>query len=115
RQACYDGAYGARAMHSLQNYDEEEPDYDGNACTLSATYHAGTGTLQLFSHHVTAPATPGGRPEYHMVEVDGGYLTGSREGFLQGAGALRNARDLAKEHRDRFNPGGKCESSRRRT
>lgn len=33
RQACYDGAHGARAMHSLQNYGETEPAYDGNAYT----------------------------------------------------------------------------------
>ncbi|KAL7821013.1 hypothetical protein V8C26DRAFT_426907 [Trichoderma gracile] len=102
RQACYDGAYGARAMHSLQNYNEEEPEYDGNACTFSSTYHAATGTLQLYSHHITAPVTPGARPEYYMTEIDGSYLTGSREGFLRGARLLRNARDLAKEFRDRF-------------
>uniref|UniRef100_A0A8H7NP27 Uncharacterized protein n=1 Tax=Bionectria ochroleuca TaxID=29856 RepID=A0A8H7NP27_BIOOC len=41
RQACYDGAYGARAMHSVQNYGEEEPVYDGNACSFSSAYHNG--------------------------------------------------------------------------
>ena len=33
RQACYHGAHGARAMHSLQNYGESEPIYDGRAYT----------------------------------------------------------------------------------
>ncbi|KAK1506521.1 uncharacterized protein CCOS01_16573 [Colletotrichum costaricense] len=41
RQARYDGAFGSRAMHSLQNY-REQPDYDGRAYTLSSTYHDGT-------------------------------------------------------------------------
>lgn len=100
RQACYAGAYGARAMHSLQNYDEEKPVYDGDAHTFSSLYYGGV--LHLYSHHVTAPATPGGRPEYHMIEINGHVLTNSREDFLRGVGALRNARDLAKEHRDRL-------------
>ncbi|TQV90119.1 hypothetical protein IF1G_11228 [Cordyceps javanica] len=47
RQACLDGAIGARAMHSLQNYGEDAPVYDGNAHAFSSTYHAGTGTLQF--------------------------------------------------------------------
>jgi len=31
-----DEAYGARAMHSLQSYGEEEPVYDANAYTYGA-------------------------------------------------------------------------------
>jgi hypothetical protein len=69
RQAGLDGAIGARAMHALQNYGDEEPGFDGNAYSYSSTYHAGTGTLQLYTHHVTAPTAPGGRPEYHMTQV----------------------------------------------
>ncbi|TWU72957.1 hypothetical protein ED733_003366 [Metarhizium rileyi] len=72
RQACYDGAYGARAMHALQNYGKAEPEYDGYVKTYSSTYHPATGSLQLYAHHITAP----------------------------GATVLRNARELAKEHRD---------------
>ncbi len=41
RQACYDGAIGARATHALQNYGAEEPAFDGNAYTYSSTYHDG--------------------------------------------------------------------------
>ncbi|RYP49979.1 hypothetical protein DL768_004414 [Monosporascus sp. mg162] len=58
RQACYNGAYGARAMHALQNYGEEELGFDGNAYTYSSTCHAGT--LKLYAHHVTPPTAPGG-------------------------------------------------------
>ncbi|KAK0655281.1 hypothetical protein B0T16DRAFT_8588 [Cercophora newfieldiana] len=101
-QARYDGAIGARAMHSLQNYGEDKPVYDGKAYTFSSTYHAGTGTLQLYAHHPNAPTTPGGRPEYHMTQVDTWGMTGNMDSFRRGATAARNARDLAKQHRDSF-------------
>jgi hypothetical protein len=87
-------------MHSLQNYGEEEPSYDGNAYTFSSTYHAGQ--LKLYDHHVTAPTTPGGRLEYHMTQLDSYAMTGKREKFIEGATAFRNARDLAQRNRDRF-------------
>lgn len=40
QQARYDGAVGARAMHSLQNCGKSEPVYDGKAYTYSSTYYA---------------------------------------------------------------------------
>ncbi|KAK0615137.1 hypothetical protein B0T17DRAFT_497610 [Bombardia bombarda] len=98
RQARYDGAVGACGIHSLQNYREIEPKYDGNAYTYSSIYHGGQ--LQLYAHHPTAPATEGGRPEYHMTQVKGYAMTSDRETFIQGATAFRNVRDLAKQHRD---------------
>lgn len=100
RQACYDGGYGARATHALQNYGNKEPTYDGNAYTFSSTYHAGT--LKLYAHHVTPPTAPGGRHEYHMTQVDGWQMTGNIETFRRGATAFRNARDVAQRHRNRF-------------
>jgi hypothetical protein len=42
RQACYDGALGARAMHSLQSFGASEPVYDRNAYTVTSAYHGGT-------------------------------------------------------------------------
>lgn len=41
RQACYDGALGARAMQGLQFYRTDEPIYDNNSYTIISTYHAG--------------------------------------------------------------------------
>ena len=100
-QACYNGAYGARAVHSLQNYGgEEEPVYDKNAYTYSSSYL--DGQLKLYAHHVTAPRTPGDRPSYHITQVDTYALTGSRRGFVEGATAFRNARDMAQRHRDKI-------------
>ncbi|KAG5802782.1 hypothetical protein H9Q74_013602 [Fusarium xylarioides] len=100
RQARYDGALGARAIHALQNYGKEKPEYDGNAHAFSSIYH--DGQLKLYAHHVTAPTTPEGRPEYHMTQVDTWGMTGNIDSFRRGATAFRNARDLAKRHRDHF-------------
>ncbi|KAM3447380.1 hypothetical protein MY3296_008775 [Beauveria thailandica] len=100
RQACLDGAIGARAMHSLQSYGADMPTYDDNAHTFSLTYHAGTGTLQLYAHHVTGPTHENERPEYHMTPLRGFTLTDTRETFIAGATAFRNARDLARRQRE---------------
>ncbi|OAA63261.1 hypothetical protein SPI_03424 [Niveomyces insectorum RCEF 264] len=102
RQARYDGAAGSRAMHSLQNYGEGELQYDGQAYTFSSTYHGGTGTLQLYAHHPTAPTSEGGRPEYHMTQLRTFGMTDTRDTYIQGATTFRNARDIAKRHRDGF-------------
>ena len=102
RQACYDGAVGARAMHNLQNYGRDEPIYDGNAYTLSSTYHAGTGTLQMYAHHPTEPTTPGGPPEYHITQINGWHMTGNLNTCVEGLTAFMNGREWAKEQRDRF-------------
>jgi hypothetical protein len=37
RQALHDGAIGARAMHALQSYGDEEPGFDGNAYSYTST------------------------------------------------------------------------------
>lgn len=90
---------------------QPQPDfYDGNAYTYSSTYHSGTGTLQLYAHHVTAPTTQEGLPEYHMTQMKAYALTSDRESFVQGATAFRNARDLAQRHRDTFiqNANSRC-------
>ncbi|KAM3435124.1 hypothetical protein NHJ13734_005694 [Beauveria thailandica] len=102
RQACLDGAVGARAMHSLQNHGEDAPVYDGNARTFSSTYHAGTGTLQLYAHHTTGPAVEGELPEYHMTQLRTFGMTDTRETFITGATAFRNARDIAQKQREIF-------------
>ncbi|KAL8369540.1 hypothetical protein RB595_000056 [Gaeumannomyces hyphopodioides] len=100
RQVRYDGAIGARGIHSLQNYGNDEPVYDGRPYTFSSTYQ--DGQLKLYTHHMTEPATPGGRPEYHMAQLRSFGMTDGRETFVQGATAFRNARDLAKQYRDSF-------------
>ncbi|MCJ1384250.1 hypothetical protein MMC17_007366 [Xylographa soralifera] len=98
RQACFDGALGARGMHALQNYGQAEPTYDNNAYTYSATYH--DGALKLYSHHLTEPPKPGQPPNFYMNQLWHMGLTHSREACREGIGAFRNTRDLAAEQRN---------------
>ncbi|KAL4873789.1 hypothetical protein BDV12DRAFT_182136 [Aspergillus spectabilis] len=81
-QACYEGALGTRAMHSLQQFGTTGNNntpvyYDNNAYTMTSTYHSGI--LGLYTTHPTSP-----------------------EAYRQGIAAYRNARDPAEEQRNRF-------------
>ena len=98
RQACYDGALGARGMQSLQAYGQEESIYHNNASTITSTYYSGM--LKMYTTHVAQPKDPGGRPEYHMTQINSWAMTGNADTFRQGARAYRNARDWAKQQRD---------------
>ncbi|KAG5994855.1 hypothetical protein E4U43_003165 [Claviceps pusilla] len=98
RQACYNGALGARGMQSLQSYGQPELKYDNKAYTISATYQLGQ--LTMYTSHPIPPCTPGERPGFAMTQVDTWALTGNADAFRQGASAFRNARDWAKEQRD---------------
>ncbi|RMD41770.1 hypothetical protein DV735_g3372, partial [Chaetothyriales sp. CBS 134920] len=100
RQACHHGALGARAVHQLDNYQAAEPQYNHHAKSFSSTYHHGTSTLALYSHHITQPKVPGGQPEYHMTKLDGFDMTGNPRSFREGATALRNLRDLSQTYRN---------------
>ncbi len=100
RQAMHDGAFGARAIHELRNYKAAEPEYDNKARSFSATYHAGTGTLETYAHHLTVPLTPGAEPEYHTTQTRSFAMKDTAERFREGATAYRNYRDLAKTERD---------------
>ncbi|OAG34444.1 hypothetical protein AYO21_11396 [Fonsecaea monophora] len=102
RQARHDGAVGARAMHSLQNYKSDEIKYDGNAYSYSAVYLQGGAVLRLYSHHLTAPRAPGQPVECHMTQLRGYELSDSIETFGTGVTSFRNLRDRAKTVRDDF-------------
>ncbi|KAL5400912.1 hypothetical protein PMIN03_011977 [Paraphaeosphaeria minitans] len=97
RQACYDGALGARGMASLKLYGQGESGHD-IACAVSSIYHGGT--LKMFTSHVKQPSVPGDRPKYHMTQLRSFAMTDTADTFRQGAGAYRNLRDWAKEQRD---------------
>ncbi|RJE18109.1 hypothetical protein PHISCL_09552 [Aspergillus sclerotialis] len=100
RQACYDGALGARAIHALQSYQQKRPIYDNNAYTIISTYTSRT--LTLYTTRLTKPKGPDCRPEYIMTQLGGWMMTNNAETFRQGASAYRNARDRAKEKSDEF-------------
>jgi len=98
RQACYDGALGARGMHSLQSYGQEDPVFDNSAYTVSSIYHGGQ--LKMFTSHPSKPVNPGNRPIYYTNQVNAWSMTGNVETFRQGATYFRNGRDWTKEQRD---------------
>lgn len=97
RQACYDGALGARGMASLEEYGQGEPHY-GTAHTISTIYHGGT--LKMYTSHLAQPSSAEEGPKYHMTQINTWGMTGNAETFRQGARAYRNARDWAKKRRD---------------
>jgi hypothetical protein len=97
RQACYDGALGARGLHSLQEYGKDEPEFDNNASTLTSIYH--NGQLQMFTSHPSKSATSD-RTEYYMTQLRSFSMTDNPDTFREGATWYRNGRDWAKEQRD---------------
>ncbi|KND91538.1 hypothetical protein TOPH_03861, partial [Tolypocladium ophioglossoides CBS 100239] len=60
RQACYDGALGARGIHSLQSYGQSKPQYDNKAYTLTSIYYGGT--IKMFTSHPIPSSAPGEQP-----------------------------------------------------
>ncbi|KAI0163838.1 hypothetical protein GGR57DRAFT_451577 [Xylariaceae sp. FL1272] len=98
RQACYDGALGARGIYSLQRYGDAKPVPDNRAYTITCTYHGGQ--LKMYTSHLIPAACPGGPYEYIMTQIDSWSLTGNANMFRAGTAAYRNARDWAKWQRD---------------
>ncbi|KAI0388256.1 hypothetical protein F5Y17DRAFT_249026 [Xylariaceae sp. FL0594] len=98
RQACYDGALGARGIRSLRTYGDMEPGPDNKAYTITSTYHGGQ--LKMYTSHPFPPASPGASGGYVTTQVNSWSMTGNASNFRQGATAYRNARDWAKKMRD---------------
>ncbi|PHH87159.1 hypothetical protein CDD83_9249 [Cordyceps sp. RAO-2017] len=84
----------------LENYKADEPVYDEKAYSFSMTYC--NGLLTLYAHHITSPPAVGSQPEYHMTGLGTWQMAFDAMTFRRGLAAFRNARDLAKRHRDRF-------------
>ena len=102
RQACYAGVLGARGMHRLRTFATEDM-YDNNAYTITSTYCSFSGgILRIFATRPIPSTNPAKRPcDYHTSQLGGWVLTGSRKQFCEGVGAFRNARDWAKEQREK--------------
>jgi hypothetical protein len=98
RQACYDGALGARGVHSLQSYGQGRPVYDNNAYTITSIYN--DGQLKMYTSHPAQPAGPGTRRECYMNQLRSFAMTDTAETFRDGATAFRNARDWTEEQRN---------------
>lgn len=100
-QACYDAAFGARAMYKLRSYVDPDTAVDGNAYTISATYNGGSGSgfLTLYATHAAISKDPERPVDYYMTKLRSFAMTDHHDTFRQGASALRNAREWAQEQR----------------
>lgn len=98
RQACSDGALGARGIQNLQSYGQKKLPYDNKAYKFSSTYIAGFLSMDII--HPTQQTSPRSRPEYVMHQLRAFAMLDSAEAFRQGGTCYRNARDLAKKYRD---------------
>ncbi|KAL2836440.1 hypothetical protein BJX68DRAFT_250698 [Aspergillus pseudodeflectus] len=103
RQACYNAAFGARAMLALRAYGKRAGDagavYDGNAYTLSSTFERDSGTLTLYATY-PRKANRHGASEYIMTTIDSWSMKGNMESWERAITAYRNARDWAREKRE---------------
>ncbi|KAB8356461.1 hypothetical protein FH972_024044 [Carpinus fangiana] len=104
RQACYAGVIGARAMHKLRSYVNLDTAIDGNAYTICATYMGGPGIqfLTLYATHITASNNPEIPLEYYMTQLRSFAMTDSWETCRDGIQAAQNAREWAKEARNKL-------------
>ena len=97
RQACYDGTFGARAMHISESLLKERRYWSGNAETISCTFI--DGTLKMFaclpfeSKHQERPT------HYAMTMVDAYNLDATAERCKEGIAAFRNLARWALERR----------------
>ena len=98
RQACYDGALGARGIRSLQTYEHAGVEHDNKAHTLTSIYHGGQ--LRMFTSHPIPATGNNGSAGYAMTRIGAWSLIGGEDDFRRGAAAYRNGRDWAKEQRD---------------
>lgn len=100
--ARYSGAIGARGIHKLRSFGVEDlaTVYDNKAYTISATYYEGL--LTLYAHRLIAPSVPGGRDRYRMTRIRRFDLEDNPGAFRKGVEALQNAREWAKEKREKL-------------
>ncbi|CAF9943337.1 MAG: hypothetical protein ALECFALPRED_011076 [Alectoria fallacina] len=98
RQACHDGALGARATHRVENLGRREEVFDNKARTASVIYH-GAGNLAFHTHHLAQPEGRGTPSQTHMTQIGSFDLQHGPKGFRQGVGAFRNASDYAHQLR----------------
>lgn len=69
RQACYDGAIGARGVHEYLSLRAVDPHmiYDNNAYALTSIYH--NGNLKIYTTHPSPSSDPEASHEYLMTQL----------------------------------------------
>lgn len=101
RQAVYDGVLSARGIHELRSYIGQETPFDNNAYTIASTYHH-TGILHIYAINATPPTDASRKYDFRITQLHAFAITGDSDSFRQGVSAFRNARDWAKEQRERY-------------
>ncbi|KAI4109447.1 MAG: hypothetical protein LQ345_007072 [Seirophora villosa] len=99
-QALQDATLGARGILAIRGYSDPSTQYNNDAYTIAATYHP-DGTLAIYTMHVEKVTGQAYQEEYRLTKLRSFNMTDIPERFREGATFLRNARDLAKEFRDR--------------
>ena len=96
-QACYDGAFGARAMQASESFSLGKYSSSGNARVISSTI--GHGTLKLYACHSYESRNSERYYEYTMSLIRAYTLNESTETCLAGLKAYRNLVDWANTQR----------------
>ena len=80
RQAFYDGCMGARAIHQMRYYGRNPSEmYDGNAYTITSTYHDEVLRLYCVWPTKRLHAEQMGKTSYHMSILGKYFITTSEE------------------------------------
>lgn len=99
--AAHNGAYGARAMQTLQFIaNSGERTYDNNAYTFSVIFQRTS--MSIWAHFARRPPAGDNLPDYLPYCVAEVNMMINRENFTRGARLFRNARRLAERFRMEF-------------
>ena len=80
RQACFDGALGARGIHKLRLFNADPTlAFDNKAYTITSTYN--NGTLKMYTTHPVQASSVYESPEYYITQLRGWLLTDTPEIF----------------------------------
>ncbi|KAI4250403.1 MAG: hypothetical protein L6R42_008713 [Xanthoria sp. 1 TBL-2021] len=112
RQALFAGVLGARGVHELRHWlNPQTLDDNNKAYTIVATYEPTQCTLVFYAIHPTRSnntahqplsSAPGRYYTYRMTKLKAWMLDSDLDTFNKGMWAFQNAREWAKEQRDRL-------------
>ena len=98
--SCY-GAVAARGLHHLRCRIPQQTVNNKQAYVLTATFRAGI--LSLYTTHVVVATESAAQIETYTTLCGSWNLLNDTNGFRKGITALRNAREWARDQRERFN------------
>ena len=112
RQACYDGALGARGINSLRSLGSDMTSQVNKALPITSSYI--DGQLKMYTTHLQIPDA-GNRLEYVMTQLGAYAMTNSVQTFREGATAFRNGYEFTQQERngviDQANTSARADTS----